>query len=184
VKSKLVVVGALLVGLGATDVQADSVYIQYGTVQSSQTVQKDAKHAEGALAGGVLAAAMTGRRTRHRGLKIASSAAAGAAVQGAATSGTELAYNVALVDGGNVVVTTEQQDIREGDCVAVAQGKYANISRVGSYHCEGSSQDFSPPDHHNAGASACDAAKAELTAAETDDAVDLAVKKVRALCGH
>jgi len=116
-------------------------------------------------------------------LKIAGSAAAGGAIQGAATSGVEQAYNVALVGGGAVVVTTEQQDIREGDCVAVAQGRYANIQRVGSYHCE-AARPYEAPAHHAQAASACDDAKAELSAAETDDAVDIAVKKVRALCEH
>ena len=60
--------------------QGQAVTINYGTVESVSTVEKDAKHAGGAMAGGMIAAIASG--PRHKGLKIATSAAVGAAVQG------------------------------------------------------------------------------------------------------
>ena len=96
---------------------ASAVTINYGTVKSVTTVEQEASHAGGAIAGGLLGAAIAG--PRHRALKIGASAAAGAAVQGAATSGTTTQISVNLVDGGVVNITSEQQDFRVGDCVMV-----------------------------------------------------------------
>ena len=81
-----------------------------------------------------------------------------------------------------VQISTEQTDIREGDCVQVEQGQNANIRRTGSAHCESTASTDNPPDHHQQGADQCDAAKQELTDADTDDEVDRAVTKVRTLC--
>ena len=157
-----------------------AVTINYGTVEAVSTVEKDSKHAGGALAGGVIGALIG--PSRHRGLRVVAGAAAGAAIEGAATSGTLQLYSVSLVTGGTVQVSTEQTDIREGDCVQVEQGQNANIRRTGSAHCESSASTDNPPAHHTLGAESCDAAKQELTAAETDDEVNRAVTKVRTLC--
>ena len=156
-----------------------AVTINYGVVTSVGTVQKDSKHAGGALAGGMIGA-MIGPR-RHRGLRMAAGAAAGAAVQGAATSGILQQYAVALVGGGTSIVSTEQTDIRPGDCVSVEQGQYANIRRVGTIHCDGAGPD-NPPEHHVTVANSCDTVKNELAHAETDEQIEIAMKKVRILC--
>ncbi len=58
-------------------------------------MQKDSLYAGGALAGGVLGALIAG--PQRRGLKIATSAAVGAAVQGAAAGGTLQLYTVSLL---------------------------------------------------------------------------------------
>ena len=161
---------------------ASAVTINYGIVTSVQTVEKEARHGGGALAGGLLAATLAG--PRHRGLKIATSAAAGAAIQGAATSGTSTQINVKLVEGGQVTITTEQQDFREGDCVMVEQGEHANIRRASSYHCEqgDKTKKSEPTKNHTTMANYCQQAKSELAKAETDEAIEKAVKKVRVLC--
>jgi outer membrane lipoprotein SlyB len=156
-----------------------AVTINYGLVTAVGTVQKDAKHAGGALAGGMIGALVGPRR--HRGLRIAAGAAAGAAVQGAATSGTLQQYTVELVSGGTSVVSTEQTDIRVDDCVSVEQGQYANIRRVSGVHCDGTGPN-TPPPHHQKISESCDKAKTELTNANTDDTVEMAMKKVRVLC--
>lgn len=156
--------------------------IKYGKVEGVQTVKKDARHAGGAAVGGL--AAMAFGRGPHKALKVAASAAAGAAIQGAATSGTLMQYTVKLINGPEIKVSTEQPDIRMGDCVAVESGQQTNIRRVGSVHCEGSVQPNPPPAHHQSVADDCQKARNELAKAKTDDAVDLAVKKVRGLCEH
>jgi hypothetical protein len=157
---------------------ATAVSIQYGHVTNISTVQKNKQHAGGAMAGGLFGAVFA--RGRHRGLKIMASSAVGAAVQGASTSGVLQLYTVALVSGTTVQVSTEQQDIRPGDCVSVEQGAHTNIRRVGTFNCEPPLK--APPAHHVSISNSCDAAKTELTNAHTDDAVNLAVKKVRTLC--
>ena len=161
--------------------QSQTVSINYGTVESVATVDKDADHAGGAVVGGLVGAPVGG--PRHRGLRVLTGAAVGAAVQGSQTNGTLQLYSVTLVSGGIVQVTTEQTDIRIGDCVQVEQGAYSNIRRTGTVHCEsGSSSANSPPAHHVQLSQECDQAKQELGDAETDEAVDLAIKKVRVLC--
>ena len=178
-KNWMLLTAAMLV-IAPAYADTEAVTINYGTVESVGTVEKDSKHAGGAMAGGMIAVIASG--PRHKGLKIAASAAAGAAIQGAATSGTMQLYSVSLVTGGTVQITTEQTDIREGDCVQVEQGENANIRRTGSAHCESSASTDNPPAHHKLGAEECDAAKQELMDAETDDEVDRAVTKVRTLC--
>ena len=171
-----------IVSSAATAASTSAVTINYGEVTSIQTVDKEASHAGGALAGGLLAAGLAG--PRHRGLKIAGSAAAGAAIQGAATSGTTTQITVKLVEGGQVDITTEQQDFREGDCVMVEQGEHANIRRASSYHCEQGekAKKSEPTKNHTTMANYCQQAKSELAKAESDEAIDKAVKKVRVLC--
>ena len=178
----LIAVFVLLFPVGSVSIAASAVTINYGMVSSVTTVEKEASHAGGAMAGGLLAAGLAG--PRHRGLKIATSAAAGAAIQGAATSGTTTQITVKLVDGGQVNVTTEQQDFREGDCVVVEQGDYANIRRASSYHCEQGekTKKSEPTENHTAMANYCQQAKSDLAKADTDEEIDNAVKKVRVLC--
>ena len=153
--------------------------IQYGVVQSAQTISKEARHAGGALVGG-LVGAMLG--PRHRPLKVIAGAATGAAIQGASTGGDTLQqYIVKTMGGGEIRISTEQQDIRTGDCVVVEQGAHANIRRVSSIHCQAPVTTVAPQ-HHQQAANECQSAKNELVAAKTEEAVNLAAKKVRVLC--
>jgi hypothetical protein len=170
-------ISAVMTCIPVTSLYAQSVTIQYGTVQSSVTISKGSKRAGGALAGGVIGA-MIGPR-RHRGLRAVAGAGIGAAVQGSATSGTQQKYTVSLNSGGTTIINTEQNDIRTGDCVSIEQGSYANIRRTSSVHCETKTQ---VPQHHKSISSDCQKAKHELSNAQTDDAVTLAAKKVRILC--
>jgi len=176
-KINLLIIGAAMICFPITSLYAQSVTIQYGTVESVQTLRKGSSHAGGALAGGIIGA-MIGPR-RHRGLRALAGAGIGAAVQGSATSGTQQQYTVSLVSGGTTIINTELQDIRIGDCVSIEQGSYSNIRRISSVHCETETQ---TPQHHKSASSNCDYAKHELTNAATDEAVTMAAKKVRILC--
>jgi len=176
-KINLLVIGAVITCFPTTILYAQSVTIQYGTVQHVQTISKGAKHAGGALAGGVIGALVGPRR--HRGIRALAGAGIGAAVQGSATDGTQQQYTVSLVNGGTTIINTELQDIRTGDCVSIEQGSYANIRRISSVHCETTTQ---TPQHHKSSSSDCDKVKHDLTNAETDEAITLAAKKVRILC--
>jgi len=157
---------------------ASAISINYGVVKSVQTVKQEGKHAGGAVVGGVMGALIGPRR--HRGIRVLAGAGIGAAVQGSATKGTLQQYSVDLVSGGTTIISTEQLEIRIGDCVSVEQGEHANIRRVSSYHCE--MKTSSPPAHHTSAASNCQKSKNELANAQTDDAITKAAKKVRILC--
>jgi outer membrane lipoprotein SlyB len=180
-KKKMLLLCAVTLLMGTTSLYAGTVEsIQYGTVVDIGVTQKDASHAGGALAGGVLGAFIG--PNRHRGLKMLGGAMAGAAIQGAATSGELQQYTVNMMNGGTVKISTEQVEIREGDCVAVEQGQNANIRRVSTIHCEPDIRPELPPAHHISAANNCQLAKNELAKAETDAAVNTAAKKVRILC--
>lgn len=157
---------------------ASAVQIDYGVVDSVGTTTKDAQHAGGALAGGLIGGLIGPKR--HQGLRVVAGAGIGAAIQGSATSGSLQQYSVKLNSGSQVVISTEQQDIRSGDCVSIEQGDHANIRRVSSYHCETTSK--TPVAHHESAADNCQLAKNELTRADTDQAITNAAKKVRVLC--
>jgi hypothetical protein len=184
VKRKLIKILALSAGLFGSAVVADettAVSIRYGVVESAVTVEEDSQHAGGALLGGAMGALIGRHGPRsHTGLRVAAGAATGAAIQGATTGGTSQQYTVKMLSGGSTVISTEQTDIRQGDCVSIEQGDYDNIRRVGSVFCQPPEQPA--PEHHQSAATNCNAAKKELSAADTDDEVDIAIRKVQVLC--
>jgi hypothetical protein len=168
----------VMLGFNISSQAATAVTVNYGVVDSVGTTTKDSKHAGGVLAGGLIGGLIGPRR--HRGLRVIAGAGIGAAVQGSATSGVLQQYTVNLVSGGQSIISTEQTDIRTGDCVSIEQGDHANIRRVSSYHCETNNKKTA--EHHQTGADNCQLAKNELTKAETDQAITNAAKKVRILC--
>jgi outer membrane lipoprotein SlyB len=153
-----------------------SVSLRYGTVKSVETVQAQAKHAKGALAGGLAGAVIA---KDHRGLGALAGGLIGAGIEGHHTKKDTLQqYTVAMMNGGAVVINTEQQDIVVGDCVVVEQRQYANIRRVSNINCYRSQQ----PEHHVSAANNCQKAKDELNEAKSNEEVENAVIKVRTLC--
>ena len=76
VKILMLIISAIMTCIPVTSLYAQSVTIQYGTVTGVTTVSKDAKHAGGAMAGGIIGA-MIGPR-RHRGLRAVAGAGIGA----------------------------------------------------------------------------------------------------------
>ena len=67
-KINLLLLSTIMTCIPVTSVYAQSVTIQYGTVEGVQTVSKDARHAGGALTGGVIGALIGPRR--HRGIRV------------------------------------------------------------------------------------------------------------------
>jgi hypothetical protein len=174
----IVCFGLVLLSNSVISHAASAVQIDYGIVDSVGTTTKDSQHAGGALAGGLIGGLIGPRR--HRGLRVVAGAGIGAAVQGSATSGTLQQYSVKLNSGSQVIISTEQQDIRSGDCVSIEQGDHANIRRVSSYHCETKSETVVA--HHKSAGDNCQRAKDELNEADTDKDITNAAKKVRVLC--
>lgn len=168
-----------LILAGSTIANAGSIAsVNYGTVESVDTTTEESSHAGGAVAGGLIGGLIGPRR--HRGLRIVAGAAIGAAAQGSSTGGTAYKYTVMLNNGAEEAITTEQDDIRTGDCVSIEVGDHANVRRVSSYHCE--TKSTTVVEHHQRDADSCDLAKSELVKADTDDEIDNATKKVRILC--
>ena len=178
-KKILMALIAILILLPAGQLSAQtagsSVSLAYGTVESVVEVNAKSRHAGGALIGGVAGAALA----HNSGLGALAGGLIGGSIQGHHTGKQVLQqYTVKMNNGDAVVINTEQHDIVVGDCVVVEQGKYANVRRVSSINCEVKQQ----PEHHKSAASNCEIAKNELATAKTQEALDMAVTKIRTLC--
>jgi outer membrane lipoprotein SlyB len=159
--------------------------VRFGTVRNVEQVQLQSNAPAGALIGGTLGLiASGGSRTAPR------NAILGAAIGGGATAAaqgnrTGITYTVGMLDGSTVRIVSDQSQIRVGDCVAVEQvGQTNNIRRKPSAYCESENQQAvaTVQRETEAVAAHCEAAKAELVAASTAEAVELASRKVSLLC--
>ena len=166
-----------LLAAAVVEAAGDYTTLNYGTIQSVGVVQQEGSRGGGTLIGGVAGAVIA---DDHPGLGALAGGLLGGTIQKHHTQGTLVRYSIALVGGGGVVIDTEQEDLRIGDCVVVEQGQYANIRRVSSVNCQAPQPQ--PQQHHVDAANNCQLAKDELNNAKTDDAVNIAVTKVRALC--
>jgi len=166
------------------------ISVQYGVIQQVEKAQVDANAAQGAVLGGLLglavAAGTGGSRTQQVG-----GAAAGALVGGlvqnerAANSQAEK-YTVRLTSGSTVAIVTVNNDLQTGDCVSVEQGQYANLRRVSPVMCGAMSSATPTYDKVHkedvVEANQCEQAKQEVLQATTEQQVNLAYQKMRALC--
>jgi len=176
----LTVVGsaeAQRVGQGST--------IRFGIVRSVQEVPLQSDAATGALVGGTIGLATSrGGRSAVRNTLVG--AAAGSAITAAAQGNrTGFSYTVELIDGSIVRIVSDQREIRTGDCVAVEQVQQtANIRRQPAAYCsrDNSQAVQAVRQDSEAAAARCEAAKEELVAATTPDAIDLAARKLDLLC--
>ncbi len=96
-------------------------------------------------------------------------------------------YSVRAMDGTIIQVATEQTEIRIDDCVMVEEsGGRANIRRAAQSACDAASQAvLNEPEivaELQEEAAECTAAKEELVAAETDEQMEFAVRKIQILC--
>ncbi|BFM20001.1 hypothetical protein [Gilvimarinus japonicus] len=162
-----------------------SININYGTVDAIDNVKIDSDAGSGAAMGGIVGAATSGHH--NRGEHALEGAVAGG-ILAALLQGNRDAYSyqISLARGGTLKVITEQGDIRVGDCVSVEQGRTTNVRRVASVYCD--SHGNAALQHPHVVSSAqedaaeCHTAKQIALKAETEEDIDLAIKRVRALC--
>ena len=162
-----------------------SFEIKYGVVANVQKVKIKSEAAQGAVMGGMIGGATSGHH--HRGKHAVEGALAGALLA-AILEGDRKAfqYTVRFEDGGATKIVTETKGIVLDDCVSVELGRTANIRRVSSVYCEhpGHEALSDPIVHANRQeeAAECHAAKNMALQATTEEATDIALKKVRAFC--
>jgi len=194
VRNKIVIVVSII-GLALASVIASaqragqSVTVRTGTVTGMRSVDlNDGNALAGALVGGAFGAALTrsskssGRRDRNAAI----GAVLGAAAAASSTRPGRI-YTVQTNEGTTVQIATEQTEIRVEDCVFIEEsGGSANIRRAPATACDPKSADVMKDADIVAElqeeASECAAAKQELVNADSDDAVDRAVRKVKLLC--
>ena len=163
--------------------------IRHGTVVGMKTVDlNNADALKGALVGGAFGAAVTrsskGSSRRERNAIIG--AVLGAAA-GAASRKTGRIYSVRINEGTVLQIVTEQTEIRINDCVIVEEaGGRANIRRTALSACEVASESLmNEPDIQaelQEEAAECTVAKEQLINAETDEQMEIAVRKIQILC--
>ena len=176
----------------ATNAQAQrsgqSARISIGTVTATERVNLQSTAGRSAVVGGVLGYHATSSK-KSSSRKWRNAAIGSAAMAGAKRAGegdlTGMMYSVALVDGGQMQIISDQTQIAKGDCVTVEQvGDSANIRRADPVLCEPETQAVMDDldDELVEEAEECNAAKQELLAADSDQAAELASRKVRVLC--
>jgi len=187
----LICLGLLVAVAGPASAQkkGQSAKISHGVVVGVEQVDlKDSKATQGALVGGGLALAYasgSGKSSKERRRRTATGALVGAGI-GAAASKTEMGmlYTV-QVAGGAIQVVTDQTEIHMNDCVVVEEtSKGANIRRVNPEVCDPASAEVVEElqEEFQEEAAECAAARAEVAAAETDEQLDRAMRKVSILC--
>jgi hypothetical protein len=164
-----------------------SMQIQYGYVVASRYVQEKSNAGKGALVGGAIGL-YTGKG-KSSGTKFRRTAA-GAIVGGATASAVQGSrdareYQVRTASGV-IVIISDQTEINVDDCVVVetpSKGN-ANIRRVANTYCDPASAEVVAElqDEMLEEAEECMMAKRELATADTDEAVDRALRKISILC--
>jgi len=165
--------------------------VQYGIVERVEQVRADANTGGGAALGGLTGLALAAGTGGSRNQQIAG--AAGGALLGGLIANQRAAnrqliqHTVRLNSGSSVAVVTEAQSIAQGDCVAVEQGRHANVRRVSPVMCNAMADRGSPafqPTHQAnvREARECEQAKQEVLNAQTEDDIRLAHLRMRALC--
>ena len=164
-----------------------SIQIQYGIVVASKYVQEKSNAGKGALVGGAIGLyAGKGKSSGTKFRRTAAGAAVGGATASAAQGSREAREYQVKTATGFVVIISDQTEVHVDDCVVVENpgGSNANIRRVASTYCDPASAEVVADlqDEMLEEAQECVAAKQELSSADTDDAVDRALRKISILC--
>lgn len=181
---------ASLVGCASTDPVTGSapnevISVQYGTVENIQQVAMAPDYGAGSVIGGAIGLLAT---MGHSGASQVGGAVVGAglgALVAKETAGTGVKFTVRLVNNSTIDIVTENQGIALGDCVSIEQGQHANIRRVSSVMCTTPPSDpaYAPMNAANVKESQeCQEVKRELLNATTEQATNVAYKKMHAFC--
>jgi hypothetical protein len=167
-----------------------SMSIQTGVVIAAQAVNLQSAAGRGAAVGGVVGLATTSRnRSSSRRIRnTAIGAGTGALIaRGAQGNLDGMQYTVETGPGSQIVVVTDQTQVRVGDCVTVEQAGSgtANVRRVSDALCEAAfagQVDEELEKYMAYEADMCLQAKDRLMEAETDEAFEVAMRRVQFLC--
>lgn len=181
---------AALTGCAATDpmtgsTQNEIISVQYGRVENIQQVAMSPDYGAGSVIGGALGLLAT---MGHSGASQVGGAVVGAglgALVAKETAGSGEKFTVRLVNNSTIDIVTENQSIELGDCVSIEQGEHANIRRVSSVLCTTPPSDpaYAPMNAANVQESQeCQEVKRELLNATTEQATNIAYKKMHAFC--
>jgi outer membrane lipoprotein SlyB len=190
----------LALALGAQWAQAQA-RVQYGrvtAVQPTTVTDSTARNVGTVVGGGVGLATGSGQGSSNRALRTAVGATAGRNVGNMATRSQAFEYTVLVGGTRTITIVSDQAGKRVGDCVSVEQGQFANIRLVPDARCNPAPAPRpaapaaapapppapAPVAEDVAAANACEQAKQQVLDATTDDAFNLAERRMRLLCGE
>ena len=192
---KMVFISALTALLFTADASAQrsgqSMSVHTGVVIAAQAVNLQSAAGRGAAIGGVVGLATTSRNrsTSRRIRNTAIGAGTGALIaRGAQGNLDGMQYTIEVGPGSQIIVITDQTQVRVGDCVNVEQAGSgtANVRRVSEARCEavfaGDPMDDELQAYMTQEADMCLQAKERLMEAETDEAFETAMRRVKFLC--
>jgi hypothetical protein len=165
-----------------------SAKISVGKVLQTERVDLRSDAAKTAVLGGVIGYHATSN-SKSTSRKYRNAALGAAALGGATRAGegdlTGTLYTVQLLDGSQMKVISDQNQLVAGDCVTVEQVRdNANVRRADPVLCEPETQPIRgqlEPELQEEAAE-CYEAKQELLNAETDEQASLAARKISILC--
>lgn len=178
--------------------------VQYGRITNAVVVTDTSRSAQnvGTVVGGTVGLVSgSGQSGSNRALRTVGGAAAGRGIGNLAGRSQAFEYTV-LIDGRTTIrVVSDQAGKRVGDCVSVEQGQFANIRLVPDSRCNPppaprpapapapaaapAPAPATEPDPADVrAANACEQAKQQVLDAETDEAFNLAERRMRLLCGE
>lgn len=164
-----------------------SMSIQTGLVVAARAVNLQSAAPSGAAVGGMIGYATTSsrksssRRTRNTILGAAAGSAIARRSEGSLNG---MQYTVQTAPSSQIVVVTDQTQVRVGDCVNVEQAGTgtANVRRVSEALCEMDTVDEVIAEEIREDADLCLEAKGRLMEAESDEQLEVAMRRVEFLC--
>ncbi len=177
-------------GLASAQRSGQSMSIQTGIVVATQAVNLQSAAGRGALVGGIVGYATTSSRqsSSRRARNTAIGAGTGALIARRAQGSLDgMQYTIETGPGSRIVVVTDQTQIRVGDCVNVEQAGSgtANVRRVSESLCDAvfdNQVDEELQAYMSREADACLQAKERMMEAESDEAFEVAVRRVKFFC--
>ena len=188
---------ALLGLLLATPLAQAQSRVQYGRITNVTTTtvtDSTARNVGTVVGGGLGLASGSGQSGSNRVLRTAGGAAAGRGVGNLASRSQAFEYTVLIGGTSTLRIVSDQAGKQIGDCVAVEQGQFANIRLVADSRCAPApapaprpaapapAPAAAPADVDTA--NACEQAKQQVLAADTDEAFAMAERRMRLLCGE
>jgi len=186
----------LMLSFGIAQAQTRVQYGRVTAVQPTTVTDSTGRNVGTLVGGGVGLATGSGQSSSNRALRGVVGARAGSSVGNMATRSQAFEYTV-LIGGTNTVrIVSDQAGKRVGDCVSVEQGQFANIRLVADARCNPApaprpatpaaapAPPPAPAAEDVAAANACEQAKQQVLDATTDEAFNLAERRMRLLCGE
>lgn len=184
--ASLVVAATALTCAAAPALAQTSVTYGRITAVNNVTVDSNSARAGGAVVGGTVGLVSGRNRSgSNQALRGTYGALAGRRIGGAMGSSNAFEYTILIGGARTMTMITDQGGKRIGDCVAVEQGQFNNLRLVDDARCatKPTQAAAKPPASATRDAQACDQAKDQLLAANTDEEFDRAERRVRLLCG-